>query len=284
MKFALPAVMFLIMLSCNNAENNKVVKPVEDLKTETITTIHPEWTEALITNNLTGSVHVWDKTRNTLHHSDSSLFDVTNVPASTFKIFLTLMALEQGIVKDENEVWKWDEKKQSVESWNHDQNMTEAFANSTNWFYQNINDKIDTETMKSWLNKADYGCTSIDGKEKYWLEPGFEISPAQQFDFLKRLHDDDLPFSQRSMDVTKKIMLRKDTLGVKIYGKTGWGVPNGINVGWYVGWAEKDSSTFYFATCIEQPEPASKNFADLRISTIYNALTSLGVLSSSNHN
>lgn len=281
MKKLLFPVLIFMAVSCNNSDNQNKPKAVEEIKSVSNIVLHPEWTASLANNKVSGSIHIWDKNQNIWHHSDSALFHSTNVPASTFKVFITLTALELGVIKDENEVLKWDGKKQRVESWNHDQNMGEALTNSTNWFYEKLASDIGNETMKTWLDKTNYGCNSIDGKEKYWLEPGFEISPEKQIDFLRKLHDNELPFSQRNMDITKKIMLKKDTLGVKISGKTGWGVPNENNVGWYVGWAEKNNSTYYFATCIEQPEPAAENFGDLRISTIYDALTSVGVLSTS---
>jgi len=277
-KLFLP-ILILFVLSCNNTDNKNPQKAVEEKKSVSNIVLHPEWTESLTKNKLSGSVHIWNKNEDTWHHSDSASFHITNVPASTFKIFISLTALELGTIRDENEVLKWNGTKQQVASWNHDQDMREAFANSTNWFYEKLATDIGSATMKTWLDRANYSCNSIDGKEKYWLEPGFEISPEKQIDFLRRLHDNELPFAQRNMDITKNIMFAKDTLGVKIYAKTGWAVPNNFNIGWYVGWAEKNNSIYYFATCIENPEPEIENFGDLRISTIYNALTSMGVLS-----
>src|SRR5262245_32465116 len=51
------------------------------------------------------------------------------LPASTYKIPNSLIALETGVVRDENEVLKWDRVKRRVPSWNHDQNMRDAFKN-----------------------------------------------------------------------------------------------------------------------------------------------------------
>lgn len=277
-KIAIP-VLVISLASCGTSQSDQPgVIPDKQRGSKPVVILHPEWNDMLKRDTVEGSIHILDFSSGTFHHSDSARFTETRIPASTFKIFASLMALEHGIVKDENEVLKWDGNKQHVESWNHDQDMKEAFANSTNWFYERICREIGEQRMKEWLDKAQYGCNSIDGKEKFWLEPGFELSPEQQIDFLIRLHDKKLPFSDRSQEITKNIMFRSYTAGVSIYAKTGWGMPYNINTGWYVGWAEKNDSLFYFAACIEQPEPASRHFGQKRIDVIYKALGSIGVI------
>jgi beta-lactamase class D len=58
------------------------------------------------------------------------------IPASTFKIFNSLVALETKIIPDTSYVLKWDSVVRGAASWNHDQSMQEAFHHSAVWYYQ----------------------------------------------------------------------------------------------------------------------------------------------------
>ena len=60
------------------------------------------------------------------------------VPASTFKIFNSLAALEAGAIKDEYEIIQWDSVKRFYDMWNQDLNLAQAFKYSAVWFYQNL--------------------------------------------------------------------------------------------------------------------------------------------------
>ncbi len=84
---------------------------------------------------------------------------------------------------------------------------------------------------------SNYGNADTSGGiDKFWLTGGLRITPEQQINFLRRLHDNKLPFSQRSMDIVKNIMIAKDTLGCIVRAKTGWGDQDDLNIGWYVGY------------------------------------------------
>jgi beta-lactamase class D len=88
-----------------------------------------------------------------------------------------------------------------------------------------------------------------------------------------------MPFRATTYDMTQDIMLRKDTLGHKLFGKTGWGAPGNNNVGWYVGWLHRDNKApVYFATCIEQPEPAHPRFEHWRKEITEWALSEINAL------
>jgi beta-lactamase class D len=58
------------------------------------------------------------------------------LPASTFKIPNTLIALDQGAVRDEKEIIRWDGKDKGLAAWNRDQSIETAFPMSCVWFYQ----------------------------------------------------------------------------------------------------------------------------------------------------
>ncbi|MEN9638141.1 MAG: class beta-lactamase [Bacteroidota bacterium] len=212
-----------------------------------------------------GSVHLFDGETQTEFHSDSAGYFKKNVPASTFKIFTSLIALEKGLLKDQYEVKAWNNRVQKQDKWNKDLDLKEAFALSTNWFFEDLTTAFGVDTLNSWLDRIGYPVKVQHHQSKFWLDEGFTISPQEQIALMKKLAHSEMPFSKRTIDITRDIMMRKDTLGFQIYGKTGWGTPNGMNVGWFVGWAEfPNRKPIYFATCIEHAEPAPEHFEQWR--------------------
>src|SRR5690606_15952060 len=98
---------------------------------------------------------------------------------------------------------------------------------------------IGTSQMEDWLNKAQYGNANTSGGiDRFWLSGGLRITPKQQVDFLRRIHNYQLPFSKRSIDILKKIMVSNDTADFIVRSKTGLGQQDNQNIGWYVGYIE----------------------------------------------
>lgn len=205
-------------------------------------------------------------------------------PASTYKIFNSLIGLETGVIEDENFVIPWDSVVRPNPNWNMDQDLQTAIKNSTVWYYQELARRVGAEKMKSWLDKANYGNADISGGiDQFWLSGDLRISPEQQIDFLRKLHDNKLPFSERSMSLVRNIMIRKDTLNYIERGKTGWGVEEDKDIGWYVGYIETKDNVYYFANCIEATNIDSRTFDQARTKIVYHIFDQLG-LSPENEN
>ena len=200
-------------------------------------------------------------------------------PASTYKICNSLIGLETGVIKDENFVIPWDSVTRQNPNWNSDHDLKTAFKNSTVWYYQELARRVGGQQMKYWLDKANYGNADTSGGiDKFWLTGGLRISPKQQIDFLKRLHDNQLPFSKRSVDIVKNIMIAKDTLHYVVRAKTGWGGQDNKDIGWYVGYLETKNKVYYFANCIQSSDINNNNFANARIDIVYLILDDLKLI------
>lgn len=192
-------------------------------------------------------------------------------PASTFKICNSLIGLETGVIGDENFVITWDSVVRQNSKWNQDHDLKTAFKNSTVWYYQELARRVGGQQMKLWLDKANYGNADTSGGiDKFWLTGGLLITPQQQIDFLVKLRNNKLPFSQRSMDIVKKIMIEKDTLDYVIRGKSGWGAKE--DIGWFVGYIEIGENVYYFANCIQATD---FNKANARRDIVYLILDDL---------
>jgi beta-lactamase class D len=104
---------------------------------------------------------------------------------------------------DENEVIPWDRADRG-DWWNGDQAMTRAFRRSTVWFYQEVARRVGEERMREWVRRAEYGNTDIGaGIDRSWLEGDLRISTEEQVALLRRLYIGDLPFSERSQEITR---------------------------------------------------------------------------------
>jgi beta-lactamase class D len=198
-----------------------------------------------------GSFALYDPQADRYILYDRAQFEQPFSPASTFKICNALIALETGVIADEHAVIPWDSVARNL-VWDRDHDLRTAFKNSTVWYYQELARRVGGERMNYWLKRAAYGNADTSGGiDRFWLSGGLRISPAQQLDFLQRLHDNELPFSQRSMDIVKNIMIASDTLGHVVRGKTGWGSQGTTDIGWYVGYLEVKGNVYYFANCVQ---------------------------------
>lgn len=199
-----------------------------------------------------GSFALYDQRQDKYILYNQDQFKQTFSPASTFKICNSLIGLETGVIKDEHFVIPWDSVVRNP-VWDKDHDMKTAFENSTVWYYQEVARRVGGTQMKYWLDKARYGNADTSGGiDHFWLTGGLQISPQQQIDFLKRFHDNELPFSQRSVDIVKRVMIVKDTLNYTIRGKTGWGGHGKKDIGWFVGYIETNQhDVFYFTNCVQ---------------------------------
>ena len=84
-----------------------------------------------------------------------------------------------------------------------------------------------------------------------WM--ALRISADEQVEFLRRLYQNDLPFSERSMEIVKEMMIQKSEPDLR--GKTGSGFIENQHIGWFVGYQETDGHVYFFATNLTGPSP-----------------------------
>jgi beta-lactamase class D len=96
--------------------------------------------------------------------SDADRSGQAFLPASTFKIPNSLIALETGVVGDpDTDIFKWDGVKRSIEAWNQDHNLRSAIAASAVPVYQEIARRIGAERMQKYVDLFEYGNRNIGG-------------------------------------------------------------------------------------------------------------------------
>lgn len=199
-------------------------------------------------------------------------------PASTFKIAISLMGYDSGILNDEHApVMPYKEGYAAWSpTWRQAIDPTSWMSNSVVWYAQLITAKLGASRFQRYVTSFDYGNQDVtgdagaeNGLAVSWISSSLKISPVEQLTFLRRVVNRELPLSANAYDMTTRI-LKIETLpnGWTVHGKTGTAypvLPDGTDdrtraYGWFVGWATKGQRTVVFARLIqdqkEEADPA----------------------------
>jgi len=177
-------------------------------------------------------------------------------PCSTFKVPLSLMAFDAGLLQNENSSFKWDGKRTSRPEWNHDQTAASWMRLSVVWFSQRLTPKLGMRRIKDYLAKFHYGNQDFSGGiTQAWLESSLLISPDEQLRFWERFWREDLPVSKHAFQMTKRItFIGSSRRGWALSGKTGSGAvvrKDGKVLetsGWFVGHVGRGNRQYVFVT------------------------------------
>lgn len=190
-------------------------------------------------------------------------------PASTFKIAISAMGFDSGILKDEMhpQMSFKEGYNDFLEVWKQDQTPTSWIKNSCVWYSQVITKELGNRKFKKYVKKFNYGNQDVSGDKtknngltNSWLSSSLKISPQEQINFLQKLIHNKLPVSLKAQEMTKKLLFIEELSGGwKLYGKTGAaGLLNEIGAkhdgqtGWFVGWIQKDNRVVTFANYVEE--------------------------------
>ncbi|EAJ1955974.1 class D beta-lactamase [Campylobacter upsaliensis] len=155
-------------------------------------------------------------------------------PASTFKIFNALFALNLGIIQDEKEIFYfYNNEKVFLPSWKNDANLSSALKRSQVPAFKFLARKIGKENMQK--------NSQIDS---FWLDNSLKINAKEQAILLYKLATTSLPYSLKSQKILKNLLFYKEINGVKIYAKTGFN--DEAQIASIVGFYELNQQAFSF--------------------------------------
>jgi len=197
-------------------------------------------------------------------------------PASTFKVALSLMGYDSGILVDRKTprlpfrpgYVDW------LPEWRSATDPGAWMKLSVVWYSQQVTTRLGLPRFQSYLDRFDYGNRDAsgnpgqhDGLTEAWLSSSLKISPDEQAVFLRKLVNRTLPVSRKAVDMTTAIMryprLRN---GWELYAKTGTGAePNSPQHGWLVGWTTNGKRTVVFARLVQDEERQDGPRAGLRV-------------------
>ncbi|WP_149359592.1 penicillin-binding transpeptidase domain-containing protein [Lolliginicoccus suaedae] len=201
------------------------------------------------------------------------------VPASTFKIPNSLIALHTGAVDNIDEVLPYGGEPQLLPAWERDMSMREALPISAVPIYQEIARRVGHERMSDMVEQFGYGNEDIGGEDTidtFWLTGPLEITPVEQARFMARVGERDVPVASEIVDAMSELLREdRDDTGPAVYGKTGLAFDFDPAPGWYAGWVDDDGSIAGFALRIEVAEDGQ---SDLRVPLAHTFLEELGYL------
>ncbi len=180
-------------------------------------------------------------------------------PASTYKIYDALFALESGIITPEDSHIAWNGTSYPFEEWEQDQTLQTAMKSSVNWYFQDLDAHIGRSKLQTYLKKIHYGNQSIGTDlSSYWLDGELKISPMEQVNLMIALHHNDFGFHEKNLYAVKQSLALSASGQTALYGKTGTIMEEGKNTsGWFVGYVEVSGHTYYFAANIQGKNHAS---------------------------
>lgn len=187
-------------------------------------------------NNGTGDFAIYNLNR----YKDSAYS-----PAGTYNIVHSLIALETGVVSDENMTIQLD----SAVS------METAFKQSVDPYFQEVAKRIGKDTLQFWLDSLAYGNHQI-GKfvDSFWLNNTLKLTADEQLGLVKKLFFNQLPFQKRTHEIVKKMMLQESNANYQLSYKDGLTLlENGKQLAWVAGWIEENKHPYFFVLNLEGP-------------------------------
>ena len=208
---------------------------------------------------LDGSFVLYDASENRYLISNEEDARTRVSPNSTYKIYSALMALDAGIITGTDSAMDWNGETYPFESWNRDQNLNSAMANSVNWYFMDLDHRRGWDSTRQVLTSLSYGNMDFSGgPSRFWLESSLKISPLEQVKLLAGLSGHTLPFSDNGMETVQNALFLSSDGTSSLYGKTGTGTVDGKNTnGWFIGFVESVHGPYSFAVHISGEDGAT---------------------------
>lgn len=219
---------------------------------------HLEWKAHFAAEHVAGTIALFDTAEGKVACSDVALCQRPTIPASTFKIPNSMIALESGVAQDAETPLPWDGIRYSVPEWNRNNTLRTAVQVSCVPCFQALARKVGQQRMQEWLAKLSYGNQDMSGGiDQFWLTGGLRVSPVQQVEFLRRFDEGALPISKRTAETVRDLITLDVGQNHMLLGKTGSARPPDVSelAAWFVGWLELGPRKVYFATLVNSCEP-----------------------------
>ena len=268
----------ILFISCTGNKTNSDKKDDKATKREIIV---PEFQSIIDSANIKGAILIYDIESDKYYSNNFEWSQKGHLPASTFKIANSIIALETKVVESDSAILKWNGEKRRLSIWEQDLTFKNAFHFSCVPCYQKIARNIGANKMNKYLGKLEYGDMKVDSAniDLFWLEGESQINQFQQIDFLKRFYQSKLPISKRTVIIMKRMIVIEENDEYKISGKTGWSFSNGIDNGWFVGYIESEGKTYFFATNVEPKKQFNIDmFPMIRKEVTYKAFEQMNII------
>ncbi|HVV03185.1 MAG TPA: penicillin-binding transpeptidase domain-containing protein [Puia sp.] len=172
--------------------------------------------------------------------------DSSYLPAGTFDILQSLIAVQTGVVKDDSAVVFKSPLDTTDIRCGGIVTLNKAFRNSCTRAFEELAGRIGKDTLKKWVDSLGYGNKDISS-DAFWMDNHLTITSDEQLGLVKKLYFDQLPFFPRSQKVVRQMMLMDGNSNYQLSYKTGTGVrKDGHAFTWYIGWIEENKDPYFF--------------------------------------
>jgi len=264
------SIIFLsLFFACNSEKNNITEQASSEVHALKIEEIHAPAIDSLLDSALLdGVILVYDESNNQLISNNFDKATEQVLPASTFKIPNTIIGLETDKIESEQTIFKWDGEERAMSVWEQDLVLRDAFQFSCVPCYQSLALRIGLDTMHHYLDKLQFGEMIVTQStlDNFWLTGPSKISPYEHVEFIRKLFHVELPIKKRTQNIMKNILSIDHSAEYHLSGKTGWANLPNKDIGWFVGYLEKDNNNYFFATKVEPKENFDmKDFPRIRM-------------------
>lgn len=267
--------LFLVLSACARPEAVGVETDVLPTTSDT------DWAGVFAREGAVGTFVLYDlATGQTLRH-DAERAARGYVPASTFKVYNALVALETGVVRDVDSTYAWDGVERSVAAWNRDHSLRSGMAVSAVWLYQEVARAVGTERYGAAFAREPFGTGAVDDAlTTFWLTGPLAVSADEQVAFFDRLRQGTLAFAPEHQATVRDLLpVLAEGEGFALRAKTGWALREGeADLGWLVGWVERPEGDVVFALNVEAAPGSAFDMGPGRLRLAMTLLREAGVL------
>jgi len=238
---------------------------------------HEEWAAFFDAHNAAGTMVMLDPETGTRHVFNPERARRRLPPASTFKIYNSLIALEAGVVPNVDSMYAWDGVVRGG-AWDQDQSLRTGLQRSAVWLFQELAVQIGKEHYQEAFAREPYGNNLVgDSLRMFWLEEPLAISANEQVAYLDRLRQGELAFRPEVQEAVREIIILEEEDDYVLRGKTGWAIPESGDLGWIVGWIERGDEVWVYALNVEAGGP-DFNMRTARRGILDDVLDEMGLL------
>lgn len=197
--------------------------------------------------------------------------------ASTFKIALSLMGFDAGVLTDTQTPtlpFRAGYPDWGGDAWRQPTDPARWMRYSVFWYSQQITRRLGQARFARYTKRFGYGNADVSpgpgefaGMQGAWNTGSLRIAPREQITFLRAIVNRTLPVSAHAFEMTDRItLIDAQPDGWIVHGKTGTGSPGNDGrfdrahaYGWFVGWASRGGRSVVFANLIQDDAPHDVN-------------------------
>jgi beta-lactamase class D len=278
--FPLPALLvFALLAGC--APSPEAAAPDEAPARPASDTVRTDWGRLFDAYGARGTFVLLDVPSGRVARYDPARAAERFIPASTFKVYNSLVALETGVIAAnvDSVQFRWDGVDRGNAGWNEDQSLRTALRRSAVWVYQGIARRVGEGGYRAAFVREPYGNGDpAGGVDRFWLDGALRISALEQVTFLDRLRRGDLAFRPEVQAAVRDVLLLEEGDGYRLYAKTGWADRPEGDLGWLVGWVERGEDVSVFALNVEPLPGSDFDMASGRMAIARTVLSAEGLL------